>query len=622
MQMILITFVLSVGLFALLSIMPGNAVEMLITSNPRVRPEDIVRLKKLRGLDRPWYVQYHRWMWGYYDPYRAPHIRVIDPLSIHWNEDQTKVFVDLSASLDNPDYPVNFEKLFLQLRAERPNLADRVENVVKGAKESQKLTTFLETIFYEDVDYYNRINRQMRTEASSNLKIEGLFGSLVQGTMLQAGIGDDNFHRLWFKVTNIHGLETISSVQVQRPSHSSPTSAQIIVDDIPIQIVDDPQNFVVNLKQYVHCVGKGCQKYTFGLEPGSPGIIDAQGVYKNNFKTPGQSEVRFSIKDSRGEISRGAFAVEHGYVMNKEKFNRGFLFIFAGDPLALGFSNTYKRPVWELLAGEEPFCEGDVEGMAMCSDSKVFAQSTSLWGSLSAWTTRTIIHSGRIGNTLQLMIPSLFLSLLIALPLGVLCAYRQYSWLDYIVNFLAFIGISLPVFWLGIMMISVFAESLQWLPAGGIQSVDIEKSSLEEVLANRLRHLMLPVLALSVAYAGRWLRFMRASMLEVLPADYIRTARAKGLGESAVIFKHALQNALIPVVTVMAISIPALFGGAVLTETVFAWPGIGRLQYEAVMNSDYYVAIVIFLISAVLVMLGNLLADLLYIIVDPRIRRS
>ena len=126
--------------------------------------------------------------------------------------------------------------------------------------------------------------------------------------------------------------------------------------------------------------------------------------------------------------------------------------------------------------------------------------------------------------------------------------------------------------------------------------------------------------ALSFAYAGRWLRYMRSSTLEVLPADYIRTARAKGLGEWRVVSRHALRNALIPIVTVLALSIPTLFGGAVLTETVFAWPGIGRLQYDAVMNGDHYVAIVVFLISAALVMLGNLLADALYAVVDPRIR--
>jgi peptide/nickel transport system permease protein len=130
----------------------------------------------------------------------------------------------------------------------------------------------------------------------------------------------------------------------------------------------------------------------------------------------------------------------------------------------------------------------------------------------------------------------------------------------------------------------------------------------------------LPVTVLSIAYVGRWLRYMRASMLEVIKQDYIRTARAKGVSETRIVFVHALRNALIPVVTILALSIPTLFGGALITETVFAWPGMGSLIYEAIITSDYYVAIVGFLISATLVMAGNLIADMLYAAIDPRVR--
>ncbi len=172
------------------------------------------------------------------------------------------------------------------------------------------------------------------------------------------------------------------------------------------------------------------------------------------------------------------------------------------------------------------------------------------------------------------------------------------------------------------MMIYLFAETLQLFPAGGVQTPGIYGQGTLAIVRDRLQHAILPTLVLSIFYVGRWLRYMRASMLEVLPQDYIRTARAKGLSERVVIQKHAFRNALIPVVTVLAISIPTLFGGAVLTETVFSWPGIGRLQYDAVMNSDYYVAIVVFLIEAVLVMVGNLFADGVYVLVDPRIRKT
>ena len=168
---------------------------------------------------------------------------------------------------------------------------------------------------------------------------------------------------------------------------------------------------------------------------------------------------------------------------------------------------------------------------------------------------------------------------------------------------------------------ALFAEQLHWLPAGGIQTPGIG-GGLVDVLADRARYTVLPATVLSVVYAGRWLRYMRASMLEVLPLDFVRTARAKGLGERVVILKHALRNALIPVVTVLALSLPSLFGGAVLTEWVFSWPGIGRLQFDAVMSNDSYVAIVVFLVSAALVMVGNLVADALYVLIDPRLRRS
>jgi peptide/nickel transport system permease protein len=241
------------------------------------------------------------------------------------------------------------------------------------------------------------------------------------------------------------------------------------------------------------------------------------------------------------------------YDTDYKKFNEGFVFFFTGNKQALGFSYTYKRPVYELLLG-------------------------------------------RISNTLQLMIPALLLSFILAIPLGIFSAYKQYSYWDYLINFMAFIGISLPVFWFGIMMIYVFSELFSILPAGGIQTPGMYDQSFWAVFTDRLKYAILPTIVLSIVYVGRWLRYMRSSMLEVLPADYIRTARAKGLREWVVIYKHAFRNALIPVITILALSIPQVF--------------------------DYYVAIVVFLISATLVMLGNLLADILYTLIDPRMSKK
>ncbi len=587
-QMIVIVAVLSVALFGLLSAMPGNPVDMLITSNPRIKPEDVVRLKKLRGLDQPWYIQYVRWMWGYHDPLRPAEL---SPVLAVKTADNT-VTVDLKESLLDPNVHLTKNELKAILQKDRPGMWEKLQQdpVMVDVKDQAYSEHALEQIAGYDTDFYNTIVLQLKENARRSIQVEGLFGAQANGLLLTQKMQGPGMHRLWYIARNRAGLEQLGFVPV--PVGNNATGLPIM-SEIPAQVVDDPQSFHVDLKQFVR--DEKVKTPRFSLVD-SPGKIDANGRYTHVFDKPGQSVIRFTVEDGLGIKDVGAFAVEHGPIPDPARFNRGFLFFFVGDKEALGFSSTYKRPVWELLFGTP-------------SEEK---------SGISAW----LLPAGRIGNTLQLMLPAILLSLLIALPLGILSAYRQYSWLDYIVNFFAFIGISLPVFWFGIMVMFIFAEHLQWLPAGGIQTPDIDSEGFWAVMSDRFKHAILPTLVLSIAYVGRWMRYMRASMLEILPADYIRTARAKGLAEKAVILKHALRNALIPVVTILALSIPALFGGAVLTETVFSWPGIGRLEYDAVVNSDYYVAIVVFLISSVLVMLGNLLADVVYVFVDPRIRNS
>ena len=225
----------------------------------------------------------------------------------------------------------------------------------------------------------------------------------------------------------------------------------------------------------------------------------------------------------------------------------------------------------------------------------------------------------RLGNTLVLMSASLALSLLIALVIGIYSAVKQYSFMDYTVTGLSFFGISMPIFWFGLMMMLVFALQfkewgLPYLPVAGMYSTGKEADLLD-----RLRHLVLPVTVLSLYQVASWSRYIRSSMLEVLRQDYVRTARAKGLVERVVLLKHALRNALIPLITVVALSIPGLFGGAIITETIFAWPGMGRLFYNAIIASDWPLAMGILIISAVLVVASNLMADILYAVVDPRI---
>lgn len=225
------------------------------------------------------------------------------------------------------------------------------------------------------------------------------------------------------------------------------------------------------------------------------------------------------------------------------------------------------------------------------------------------------IIGSRIANTFKLMGLAMVLALTLAVPIGVYSAVRQYSAFDYGMMLFAFIGISVPSFWLGILAVIVFSFWLGLFPAGGMAAPDA--GFLEQV-----RFMALPVVVLAFESLGVSSRYVRASLLEVLTQDYMRTARAKGCGESRVILRHGLRNALIPVVTIIALQLPNLFGGAVVTETIFAWPGMGRLLLDSVLNTDYYVALMSFMILATLTLTCNLLADLAYAALDPRVRYS
>lgn len=223
----------------------------------------------------------------------------------------------------------------------------------------------------------------------------------------------------------------------------------------------------------------------------------------------------------------------------------------------------------------------------------------------------------RLPNTLYLMLSAYVLTLLIAIPIGVLAAVRQYSWYDHLASAGAFFGISMPVFWFGLLMILTFAVNLRWLPTSGMATVGADFD-----LVDRLRHLAMPALVLALVSAAGYSRFIRGSMLEVIHQDYIRTARAKGLRERLIILRHAFKNAALPFVTLLALDIPDLFTGAVVTETIFAWPGMGRLYLDSVTRLDYSVLMAILTVSAALLILSNLLADILYAYLDPRIRYS
>jgi peptide/nickel transport system permease protein len=231
----------------------------------------------------------------------------------------------------------------------------------------------------------------------------------------------------------------------------------------------------------------------------------------------------------------------------------------------------------------------------------------------------------RFGNTLVLMSATLFVCLIISLPLGIFSALRQYSKLDYAVTALSFFGFSMPVFFFGLILQLVLGYYLMlWLGRSDplFYTASMYTTGLEGDVMNRLRHLVLPVMTLSLATIAGWSRYQRSAMLDVINSDYLRTARAKGLSEGWVIGKHALKNALIPVVTVISLDFASLLGGAVVTETIFAWPGMGRLFIQALNQGDFPMVMGTVLFTSVILVLFNLFADVVYGFLDPRIRQE
>lgn len=221
----------------------------------------------------------------------------------------------------------------------------------------------------------------------------------------------------------------------------------------------------------------------------------------------------------------------------------------------------------------------------------------------------------RIPATLTLALVATIFSFIVAIPAGIISALKRNTPIDYFFSTISFIGVSLPSFWFGLMLILLF--SLKWgvLPSGGL------RENFEQfVFMDRLKHIILPAIVLGTGSMASKMRYMRSSMLEVIRQDYIRTARSKGLSERKVIFKHALRNALLPIITILGLIIPGLLSGAAITEQIFSWPGIGRLAVEATFMRDYPVMMGTTIVSSVLVVLGSLIADILYAVADPRIK--
>ncbi len=289
-----------------------------------------------------------------------------------------------------------------------------------------------------------------------------------------------------------------------------------------------------------------------------------------------------------------------------------FIMSLAGSPL-------------EMLQGARVSKEAlEVKKIALGLDQPVFIQyfvwlkellQGNLGYSVKSYQPVSQMIGTYIGPTLLLMVTSLIVSMAIAVPAGIYSAVHQYSPGDYSVVTLSFLGSSVPGFFLSLILIYIFTIKLKWLPSSGMSTLGAEKDAWDVI-----KHMIMPVIVLATSMAGTNIRYIRSAMLEILQKDYLRTAKAKGIGRFLVINKHALRNAMLPIVTVFGMEIPVLFGGAIIIEQIFGWPGLGLMTMSAIINRDYPVIMGVCLMSALVVMAANLLTDILYAVVDPTIK--
>jgi peptide/nickel transport system permease protein len=574
----LLVAMLSFVLFSILQAMPGSMEDMLMSGNPNIRPEDVARLKALRGLDKPVHIQYYRWMVGFDDT----------------TDGDDELYL---AGVDKPQVG--------RLLDTEGDLASRHGLAWANDGASQVLEGTLSGVVFVDsatgkraVVDAARIVRRRVPLARAPSKADFLIPVDTGMKRVDAGAELGTFYQVTVETLEALGLQRVKpTVALNDPARRDidPTEAAVEAgsnkpEGEPAALIaaaepEQPTHFELKVAEGARALG------TLVIDAGRPVAISAATPANKDGKMTEAQVLRAQDDNLRALLTKVA---AHAVPLAKlEAPMAGYV--------SLNNSGGQLVSRWRGL------------GLVNAGKWKGGLLSGNLGWSLKQEKVSTLITE-RIWNTFRLMAPALFISIFLALPLGMIAAVKQYSAIDHSVNIAAFVGISLPVHWFGLMLIHVFAVWLGWFPVSGIQTPGVEG------FADKLWYTVLPVAVLSIAYIGRWLRYMRASMLEVIKQDYIRTARAKGLSERRVILVHAFRNALIPVVTVLALSVPVLFGGALITETVFSWPGMGSLIFEAIIGSDYYVAIIGFLISAILVMVANLLADLLYAVIDPRVR--
>ncbi|MDP2339347.1 MAG: ABC transporter permease subunit [Deltaproteobacteria bacterium] len=539
---------LSFVLFGVMAYLPGDPVDLLVASNPTLSPADVIRLKKLRGLDQPFPIRWWRWLYGHHEAKAPP------------------------PTLELP-------AIVGTLPAPRPFVVDVV------------------------------------VPAHPGLTLTALPPATIEGEHLQAVVVDAGALRLLLIARDVDGQEALWSL----PLYIAPPP----LDLLPTR---DPQPMIIGDDDDDPQMHEGTtERQTAGgtdlLEPRTGTELRAAAVAARPLPP---APATIEDPEVSGQIVKNDVVVSGAPLIDPDRFVCGVACALVGDTRALGWSWATKRPVAELLFGVPAECgDGLVQPGEDCDDRHRGAcpddcVTTSNW--LDTAIAGALAGQGRIGNTLVLTGPALLLSMLLSLALGTWAALRKDRAVDVVIRAFAAVSSSVPAFFVALVLITLFAEQLQWFPSGGMQSPGIHRQGAWAVVVDRLQHLLLPLCVLVIFWSGRFVRQVRSAVLSAANADYVRTARSKGASSSSTLLRHILPNASLPLVTLVGLSLPTMFGGALLTETVFAWPGLGRLQYDAILANDSYVAVVVFLMVAAMVLAGSLLADVLVFLLDPRLR--
>ena len=573
----LLLLALSLLLFGLMAHLPGDPVDLLVASNPELRSEDITRLKKLRGLDQPFTVRWWRWLVGYHEAIAPPASRTLPP-----------VFGEACRNDDG-----------------RPR-AFALRLPVDGL-----------------MDDLARLGLSM--EAAPPATIEGQGASAFVTALL-----DEGAHLLTIVVTDRHAQQAPWTVAVYvAPARPDTDRAPRYDDPVVIDESDSQLAGGTEVPRPERRSNLEVQQAAIAVHPmpPPPRSVDSSAI---DTVTSGVATDVVGQRVLVDQDTEAVTVVSGVPVVDPDHFVCGIACALTGDLSGLGWSFATKRPVAELLFGKAAACgddlsdpgegcdDGNVEDGDGC-DGRCLPEGATWVQRVDIAVAGWLTGAGRIGNTLLLTVPSLLLAMVLAMVLGTAAGLRGGA-VDVVVRAGAAVFSAMPAFLVGLLLVTVFAERWRVLPSGGIFQPGIQQEGAVAVVVDRLRHGVLPCTVLVLFWSGRFVRQVRSAVIAAAAGEFVRTARMKGASTSRIVWRHILPNAAVPLFTLVGLSLPALFGGALLTETIFAWPGLGRLQYDAILQNDSYVAVVVLLLSAAMVLVGSLIADVLVALVDPRQR--